>query len=119
MDLFHWQQRDLKTWPTEHHAQEMRLMIFRIFSRVWATAQRFAEDTDADRLVILTACYFHDIVSLAKTIPERSRSSAMAAEKRWLSSSQLSLISRRTLRGGFTPLLKRTVLARRLLREAK
>jgi uncharacterized protein len=40
-----------------------------------------AEDTDADRLVILTACYFHDIVSLAKNHPERSRSSAMAAEK--------------------------------------
>jgi uncharacterized protein len=51
------------------------------FRRVWATAQQLAEDTDADRLVILTACYFHDIVSLAKNHPERNRSSAMAAEK--------------------------------------
>ncbi len=31
--------------------------------------------------MILTACYFHDIVSLAKNHPERSRSSAMAAEQ--------------------------------------
>ncbi|PLO63536.1 phosphohydrolase, partial [Klebsiella michiganensis] len=42
---------------------------------------QLAEETAADRLVILTACYFHDIVSLAKNHPERSRSSAMAAEK--------------------------------------
>ena len=58
----------------------MLLTIFH-FRRVWATAQQLAEETAADRLVILTACYFHDIVSLAKNHPERSRSSAMAAEK--------------------------------------
>ncbi|WP_376765833.1 metal-dependent phosphohydrolase, partial [Escherichia coli] len=31
--------------------------------------------------VILTACYFHDIVSLAKNHPQRLRSSILAAEK--------------------------------------
>ena len=46
-----------------------------------STAQQLAEESDADRMVILTACYFHDIVSLAKNHPERSRSSAMAAEQ--------------------------------------
>lgn len=80
MDLFHWQQR-FETWLTEHHAQGDAAHDISHFRRVWATAQRLAEDTDADRLVILTACYFHDIVSLAKNHPERSRSSAMAAEK--------------------------------------
>ena len=57
MDLYQWQQR-FEAWLSEHHSQG-----------------------DADRLVILTACYFHDIVSLAKNHPERSRSSAMAAEQ--------------------------------------
>ncbi|MCS0530505.1 phosphohydrolase [Klebsiella grimontii] len=80
MDLFHWQQR-FETCLTEHHAQGDAAHDISHFRRVWATAQRLAEDTDADRLVILTACYFHDIVSLAKNHPERSRSSAMAAEK--------------------------------------
>lgn len=80
MDLFHWQQR-FETRLTEHHAQGDAAHDISHFRRVWATAQRLAEDTDADRLVILTACYFHDIVSLAKNHPERSRSSAMAAEK--------------------------------------
>lgn len=32
-------------------------------------------------LVILTACYFHDIVSLAKNHPQRQRSSILAAEE--------------------------------------
>jgi HD superfamily phosphodiesterase len=32
-------------------------------------------------LVILTACYFHDIVSLPKNHPERSQSSRLAARK--------------------------------------
>ncbi|CAM7018501.1 phosphohydrolase [Enterobacter kobei] len=35
----------------------------------------------ADPLVVLTACYFHDIVSLPKNHPERSQSSRLAARK--------------------------------------
>ena len=38
-------------------------------------------DDDVDMLVILTACYFHDIVSLAKNHPQRQRSSILAAEE--------------------------------------
>ena len=80
MDLYHWQQR-FEAWLSQHHGQEDAAHDISHFRRVWATAQQLAEETAADRLVILTACYFHDIVSLAKNNPERSRSSAMAAEK--------------------------------------
>lgn len=80
MDLYHWQQR-FEAWLSHHHGQEDAAHDISHFRRVWATAQQLAEETAADRLVILTACYFHDIVSLAKNHPERSRSSAMAAEK--------------------------------------
>lgn len=34
-----------------------------------------------DSLVVLTACYFHDIVSLPKNHPQRSQSSRLAASK--------------------------------------
>ncbi|MBG2617130.1 phosphohydrolase [Klebsiella oxytoca] len=80
MDLYQWQQR-FEAWLSEHHSQGYAAHDISHFRRVWATAQRLAEESDADRLVILTACYFHDIVSLAKNHPERSRSSAMAAEQ--------------------------------------
>ncbi|WP_195607003.1 phosphohydrolase [Klebsiella oxytoca] len=80
MDLYQWQQR-FEAWLSEHHSQGDAAHDISHFRRVWATAQRLAEESDADRLVILTACYFHDIVSLAKNHPERSRSSAMAAEQ--------------------------------------
>jgi hypothetical protein len=76
---------------------------------VWGTAQRLAEESQADRLVILTACYFHDIVSLPKNHPERSRSSVMAAEK------TLAILSRfpifPTAIQPFIMRLKRTVSA--------
>ncbi|HDN2669890.1 TPA: phosphohydrolase [Klebsiella michiganensis] len=80
MDLYHWQQR-FEAWLSQYHGQEDAAHDISHFRRVWATAQQLAEETAADCLVILTACYFHDIVSLAKNHPERSRSSAMAAEK--------------------------------------
>ncbi|EPZ1177464.1 phosphohydrolase [Klebsiella oxytoca] len=80
MDLYQWQQR-FEAWLSEHHSQGDAAHDISHFRRVWATAQQLAEESDADRLVILTACYFHDIVSLANNHPERSRSSAMAAEQ--------------------------------------
>ncbi|MFH7118774.1 HD domain-containing protein, partial [Klebsiella pneumoniae] len=51
------------------------------FRRVGGNASQLAAGEEVDRLVLLTACYFHDIVSLPKNHPERSRSSMMAAEK--------------------------------------
>jgi uncharacterized protein len=50
------------------------------FRRVWRLAQRLSSRDD-DKLVILAACYFHDIVSYPKNDPRRSRSSKDAASK--------------------------------------
>uniref|UniRef100_UPI000646D7B4 phosphohydrolase n=1 Tax=Enterobacter sp. ZOR0014 TaxID=1339232 RepID=UPI000646D7B4 len=51
------------------------------FRRVWMTARKIMIHHQADPLVVLTACYFHDIVSLPKNHPERSQSSRLAARK--------------------------------------
>lgn len=50
------------------------------FRRVWRLAESFSSPHH-DRLVILAACYFHDIVSYPKNHPNRSRSSLDAGEK--------------------------------------
>lgn len=50
------------------------------FQRVWKLAERFGEGKE-DRLVILAACYFHDIVNYPKRDPKRSQSSKDAAKK--------------------------------------
>nr|WP_255581592.1 HD domain-containing protein [Cupriavidus sp. AU9028] len=48
--------------------------------RVWKTAQRLlADHPEADALVVLAACYLHDIVNLPKNHPERTQASMMAA----------------------------------------
>ena len=80
MDLVDWQQR-YEHWILTHHAQDDAAHDLSHFRRVWATATQLAAGEEVDRLVLLTACYFHDIVSLPKNHPERSRSSIMAAEK--------------------------------------
>ncbi|UUR55413.1 HD domain-containing protein [Shigella flexneri] len=64
-----------------HHQHQDAAHDLCHFRRVWATAQKLAADDDVDMLVILTACYFHDIVSLAKNHPQRQRSSILAAEE--------------------------------------
>ncbi len=53
------------------------------FQRVWKTAQKIIKDESraVNPLVVLSACYFHDIISLPKNHPDRSRSSELAAEK--------------------------------------
>lgn len=80
MLLVEWQQR-FENWLNTHHAQEDAAHDISHFRRVWGTAQQLVGESGADPLVILTACYFHDIVSLAKNHPDRSRSSQMAADK--------------------------------------
>ncbi len=72
MDLQHWQAQ-FENWLKNHHQHQDAAHDVCHFRRVWATAQKLAADDDVDMLVILTACYFHDIVSLAK------KSSAKAA----------------------------------------
>lgn len=80
MELARWQQR-FEDWLAAHHATDDAAHDISHFRRVWMTAKKILENEDADPLVVLTACYFHDIVSLPKNDPERSHSSHMAAQK--------------------------------------
>ncbi|MEB6378308.1 phosphohydrolase [Leclercia adecarboxylata] len=80
MELVKWQQC-FESWLTAHHASDDTAHDLSHFRRVWNTSQRLMKDQQVDGLVILTACYFHDIVSLPKNHPQRSRSSRLAAEK--------------------------------------
>ena len=80
MEIAQWQQR-FEQWLAEHHASDDAAHDISHFRRVWYTAQRLMAGQSVDPLVILTACYFHDIVSLPKNHPQRSRSSMMAAER--------------------------------------
>ena len=50
------------------------------FKRVWRQANNLSSDNE-DKLVILAACYFHDIVNYPKNDPRRSQSSRDAALK--------------------------------------
>ncbi|HYO54445.1 phosphohydrolase [Archangium sp.] len=49
--------------------------------RVWRTALHILQGEEADALVVLAGCFFHDIVTLPKNHPERHRSSALAAQR--------------------------------------
>lgn len=56
--------------------------------RVWGNARRLlADHTEADALVVLAACYLHDLVNLPKNHPERHLASRQAAR---LASTQLA-----------------------------
>lgn len=60
--------------------------------RVWHSAGRLLADSpEADALVVLAACYLHDLVNLPKNHPQRSAASRQAA----------ALASARLLEAGF------------------
>lgn len=80
MELVQWQHR-YERWLDENHFTDDAAHDIAHFRRVWMTAQGIMADEDSDPLVVLTACYFHDIVSLPKNHPERSHSSRLAARK--------------------------------------
>ena len=80
LEPIQWQQR-FESWLDEHHASEDSAHDISHFRRVWMTARKIMIHHQADPLVVLTACYFHDIVSLPKNHPERSQSSRLAARK--------------------------------------
>lgn len=48
--------------------------------RVWKQAQLIAMDHPCDSEVLLPACFFHDLVNLPKSHPDRARASALSAE---------------------------------------
>lgn len=53
------------------------------FQRVWKTAQQIMaqEPSPVNPLVVLAACYLHDIVVLPKDHPQRAQASSLAAAK--------------------------------------
>jgi len=49
--------------------------------RVWTNAQMVADgEAPCDMIVLLAACYFHDLVTLPKDNPDRAHASAMSAQ---------------------------------------
>jgi uncharacterized protein len=80
MELQHWQSQ-FEAWLRENHlGQDAAHDIFH-FRRVWMTSQQLSTDVTVDWLVVLTACYFHDLISLPKNHPDRHRSSVLAAQE--------------------------------------
>lgn len=80
MDLQHWQ-RQFETWLRRHHVDQDAAHDLFHFRRVWITAQTLGDGVEVDWLVVLTACYFHDLISLPKNHPDRHRSSVLAAQE--------------------------------------
>lgn len=62
------------TWPQDDKAHDIAHL-----RRVWQSAQRIMQGTEADPLVVMTACYFHDVVNLPKNHPQRHLASSKAA----------------------------------------
>ncbi|MCE0846525.1 phosphohydrolase [Buttiauxella sp. A2-C1_F] len=80
MPIAHWQER-FDDYLQHNWLQDDKAHDVAHFRRVWKTSQQIMETTEADRLVVLTACYFHDIVNLPKNHPERHLASTQAAQE--------------------------------------
>jgi len=80
MSLTHWQQR-FEAWLHHSWNQDDKAHDVAHFRRVWKTAQQIMAGSEANRLVVLTACYFHDIVNLPKNHPQRPLASTLAAQE--------------------------------------
>ncbi|MBO9494261.1 phosphohydrolase [Thalassotalea sp. G20_0] len=81
--LSSWEQKIIVWLQSMHHDHDDHSHDFFHFQRVWKTAQQIMdlEQVSVNPLVVLAACYFHDIVVLPKDHPERSRASSLAAIK--------------------------------------
>ncbi|WBA82159.1 phosphohydrolase [Endozoicomonas sp. GU-1] len=81
--LSSWEQKIIAWLQSMHHDHDDHSHDFSHFQRVWKTAQQIIdlEQVSVNPLVVLAACYFHDIVVLPKDHPERSRASSLAALK--------------------------------------
>lgn len=78
MSLHHWQSR-FENWMNQHWQHGDQAHDVAHLRRVWQTAQQIMQGTDATPLVVLAACYFHDVVNLPKDHPERHLASSQAA----------------------------------------
>ena len=80
MTLTDWQLR-FEHWLHDTWQQDDKAHDVAHLTRVWQSAQRIMVGTEADALVVLAGCYFHDIVNLPKNHPERHLASAQAADE--------------------------------------
>lgn len=78
-----WEQRIVQYMQDMEHSTDDASHDFFHFQRVWKTAGQLIEQetVEVNRLVVLAACYFHDIVVVPKNSPLRSKASTLAAEK--------------------------------------
>lgn len=78
-----WEQRIVDFMQAMDHDTDDASHDFFHFQRVWKTATQIMvqEKAEVNQLVVLAACYFHDIVVLPKNHPKRSQASTLAAEK--------------------------------------
>jgi uncharacterized protein len=81
-DVSKWEQR-YTDYLTEHIPTKDGSHDLGHFQRVWKAAQYIDREEGhvADPLILLTAAYFHDLVSLPKNSPGRSASSRLSAER--------------------------------------
>jgi uncharacterized protein len=80
MELQDWQSK-FEAWLRDNHSGQDAAHDISHFRRVWKTSQKLSTDATVNWLVVLTACYFHDLVSLPKNHPDRHRSSVLAAQE--------------------------------------
>lgn len=80
MSLTLWQSR-FESWFQLNWVHDDKAHDIAHLRRVWMSAQRIMADSEANPLVVLTACYFHDVVNLAKNHPERHLASTYAASE--------------------------------------
>lgn len=78
MSLETWQSR-FEHWLHEAWPQDDKAHDVSHLTRVWLTARRIMQGTEASPLVVLAACYFHDVVNLPKNHPERHLASSQGA----------------------------------------
>jgi uncharacterized protein len=75
-------QRQFEDWHLENQVFDDASHDIHHFRRVakWAYKIVQNEGEDLDFLVILAACYFHDVINLAKNHPKRTSASTLAAK---------------------------------------
>ena len=78
-----WEQRIVQFMQNIEHNTDDASHDFFHFQRVWKTASQIIEKEtmEVNALVVLAACYFHDIVVVPKNSPQRAMASTLAAEK--------------------------------------
>lgn len=83
MTLNQWQSR-FENWMAQYWQHGDQAHDVAHLRRVWQTAQQIMQGSTANPMVILAACYFHDVVNLPKDHAERhlaSRQAAAATQK--------------------------------------